>query len=198
MKFIEKINNIYFNLSGFNVSERDKQNVTLKGSNPTYGELVPETIKFIIKDLKKIFKNKKLVFYDLGSGSGRSLITFGLLNKFKKLYGIELSNERHDMAVKALKKYKTFYDNKLDNVQFINNDLFNIDISDGDAFFISNLCFGPNLNKLLSNYIDTHCKNGTVIYCSAPLSLYRGKEDLNIKVKMTWTNESLLRRYILN
>ena len=172
--------------------------VTLKGNNPTYGELVPETIKFIINDLKKTFKNKKLVFYDLGSGSGRSLITFGLLNKFKKLYGVELSNERHNMAIKALKNYKNYYDNRLNNVQFINDDFFNIDISDGDAFFISNLCFGHNLNKLLSNYIDTHCKKGTVIYCSAPLSLYRGKEDLNVNVKMTWTDKSLLRRYKIN
>ena len=197
MNFINKINNIYFNLSGFKVSQNDKDIVKRLGCNPTYGELVPHSIKLIKTDINKLFKNKKIIFYDLGSGSGKSLLTFGLLKKFKKLYGVELSNERHNMAVKALNKYKTSYDNKLNNVELINDDIFNVDISDGDVFFISNLCFGNAINKLLSNYIDTHCKNGAVIYCSAPLSLYRGKENLNINVKMTWTDKSILRRYIV-
>ena len=195
MKITDKINKIYNNLSGFNVSEKDKDNIKKTGNNPTYGELVPESIKFIIKDINKIHKNKKIVLYDLGSGSSKSLLTFGLMKNFKKLYGIELSKERHKMAKKALNNYKKMFDSKLDNVSLLNDDLFNIDISDGDVFFISNLCFGNEINTLLSNFLDTHCKKGSIIYCSAPLSLYRGEENLNKEVKMTWTNKSLLRRY---
>lgn len=195
MNLINKINNIYNNLSGFKVSQNDKDIVKNLGLNPTYGELVPKSIKYIINDINSIFKNKQLTFYDLGSGSAKSLLTFGLMKKFKKLYGIEVSSERHDMAVTALNKYNTSYDSKLNNVELINNDIFNIDISDGDVFFISNLCFGKDINKLLSNYLDTHCKKGAVIYCSKPLHLYRGYENLNIHVKMTWINKSLLRRY---
>ena len=149
MNFIKKINNIYFNLSGFEVSQHDKDKVKRLGCVPTYGELVPHSIKLIKNDINTLFKNKKIIFYDLGSGSGKSLLTLGLLKNFKKLYGVELSNERHNMAVKALNKYKTSYDNKLNNVELINDDIFNVDISDGDVFFISNLCFGNAINKLL-------------------------------------------------
>jgi hypothetical protein len=195
MIITDKINKIFDNLSGFNVSENDKNNIKKTGNNPTYGELVPETIKYIIKDINKIHKNKKVVFYDLGSGSSKSLLTFGLMKKFKKLYGVELSKERHKMAKKALNNYKKMFDSKLNNVSLLNEDIFNIDINDGDVFFISNLCFGKENNKLLSNFLDTHCKKGATIYCSAPLSLYRGKENLNKEVKMTWANKSLLRRY---
>ena len=51
---MNKINNIYNNISGFNVSNYDKTSVKALGSNPTYGELTPETIELIMKDYKTI------------------------------------------------------------------------------------------------------------------------------------------------
>ena len=63
-----------------------------------YGELTQKGGDQIVKKFKKHF-NKDTIFYDLGSGLGKTVLHYGLQYGIKKSVGIEYSKERHQAAI---------------------------------------------------------------------------------------------------
>jgi len=139
-------------------SERNTKNLT--SSSLTYGEIdfasIAEVFRFINIEYG-LFQNKGGVFYDLGSGTGKGVLTACLLHEFDKCVGIELLEGLYETSLHL----KEIYDNEFSNVMNDNHQLFpftrkpeiilksgdilEIDWSDGDLVLANSTCFSQKL-----------------------------------------------------
>lgn len=122
------IKRIYNNMCGSNVNK--------VGYNPkyslTYGEVTQKGIESLVKIYNKQcnilkYENDRRVFYDLGSGIGKNVITVASLVPKITSKGIELVKDRHDMAIKA---YSALSSSLQQRIQFIEGSIFDYNISD--------------------------------------------------------------------
>jgi predicted RNA methylase len=129
------------------------------------------------------------VFFDLGSGDGRTVIMaakeFGA-----RTVGVEL---REDLAKKAL---STIYEQSLqDRITIVNGDMFNVDLTSADVIFLylttsANEKVRPKLDfelkrgvRIVSHdyeivgwkpiKVENYCENETLGYPSHTLYLYK-------------------------
>jgi predicted RNA methylase len=129
------------------------------------------------------------VFFDLGSGDGRTVIMaakeFGA-----RTVGVEL---REDLAKKAL---STIYEQSLqDRITIVNGDMFNVDLTSADVIFLylttsANEKVRPKLDSELKRgvrivshdyeivgwkpiKVENYCENETLGYPSHTLYLYK-------------------------
>jgi SAM-dependent methyltransferase len=106
--------------------------------NLIYGEITKSGVDTLLREIKK---RKSItsddVFYDIGSGNGKLPIHIALISEFSKVKGIEISDIRHMYSNHILKN--TVSD--IDNIEFINDDVRNIDISDATVIFINDVLF---------------------------------------------------------
>jgi len=129
------------------------------------------------------------VFFDLGSGDGRTVIMaakeFGA-----RAVGVEL---REDLVKKAL---STIYEQSLqDRITIVNGDMFNVDLTSADVIFLylttsANEKVRPKLDSELkrgvrivshdyeivgwkSIKVENYCENETLGYPSHTLYLYK-------------------------
>jgi hypothetical protein len=175
---------IFLNLD-YNTLETFKKN----NYASTYGELTKEGLKTIIKNLRL---KDKIRFIDLGSGLGKVPLMMCYYFKANKCTGVELSIERHNKALDMYNKLPLKLQQK---INYINDDLFNVNLSDYNFIFISNLCFPIDINEKLAEKLK-ECKRGTNIFCSKEIKA----EHLNLvnvfTVKMTWSDNSTIYQYI--
>ena len=149
---IRKINDFYNNTENI-------WGINHKKYNTTYGELELNQINKIFKHLKL---NSSDVFYDLGCGSGK--INFYVAEKYNiKSIGIEIIEKRYKVAESIRKKIKN---NKL---FFINNDIFNVDLSNGTIFYTYNLTWGDEVNNNMIKKIRQTAKKCKYIISSVML-----------------------------
>src|SRR5579864_8957251 len=81
------ITELYRNVSGFiSYQPGEKENAQLEKVFLTYGEILFPSFNEIIK---RMDINENDVFYDLGSGAGKSALQFFLKTPVKKIIGIE-------------------------------------------------------------------------------------------------------------
>jgi hypothetical protein len=106
--------------------------------NLIYGEITKSGVDTLLKEIK----NRKSitsddVFYDIGSGNGKLPIHIALISDFSKVKGIEISDIRYMYSNHILKNTA----GSIDNIEFINDDVRNIDISDATVIFINDVLF---------------------------------------------------------
>ena len=103
-----------------------------------YGEITKSGVDTLLKEIKK---RKSItpddIFYDIGSGNGKLPIHIALISEFSKVKGIEISDIRYMYSNHILKNTI----DSLDNIEFINDDVRNIDISDATVIFINDVLF---------------------------------------------------------
>jgi SAM-dependent methyltransferase len=103
-----------------------------------YGEITKSGVDTLLKEIKK---RKSItsddVFYDIGSGNGKLPIHIALISEFSKVKGIEISDIRYMYSNHILKNTV----GSIDNIEFINDDVRNIDISDATVIFINDVLF---------------------------------------------------------
>lgn len=147
------IEEMFTSVSGFGISKEEKELITQKGGNPTYGEILPSSLQTILNDLNI---KEGQTFYDLGSGVGKSVIQAFLEYPFSKAVGIELSPTRFKQAEEVAQKIKNR------TLEFRNEDFVMSDISDADVIYMASTCYPEELmNTLLDRFAGL--KDGTVI-----------------------------------
>lgn len=118
----------------------------------TYGEII--FVPFIaLLELCQPIANE--VYYDLGSGAGKSIFTAALFFEFKKLIGVEIIPELHQLSEKVLHKFENQiatiqeFAHKKNTIHFLQQDLLNSDLTDADIVFINGTCFvGEHWDKI--------------------------------------------------
>jgi hypothetical protein len=102
----------YFNdTDGQIISQRERSRLLLEDQHFTYGEIDPNSFIQILRD-GEAFDGQ--IFYDLGSGSGKSLVTAALSGfSFLKVVGIEYLSGLCDASKILLENLKKLYEKKI-------------------------------------------------------------------------------------
>jgi precorrin-6B methylase 2 len=120
-----------------------------------YGEITKVGTENIYKWIKSnVDFTEGVVFYDIGSGHGKMVMHLSLISNFKKIVGIELSELRYKYCLDILNQI-----GDLENVEFINDDVLNCDISDATVVFMNDAL----LPQDLIHSIFSKLKPGTIV-----------------------------------
>ena len=159
-------------------------------SNSTYGEL---TKHGAIQLMKQIPSKKYNTFCDLGSGIGVVIdyIT-DLTNNFDKYIGIELSEER-------FKQSNILLDKKLKsqnyNIELLNDNILDTDVSKIDVIYISNLCFNHNFNIQLGKKLNEEVKCHCLIFANQDFRISRDHIKTVFGINQSWGKYTQMFKY---
>jgi len=160
--FLERL---YEGVSGHGISMDDMNLVWEKGGSPMYGEITFEGVTALFDNLSIPIQQED-VFYDLGSGVGKMCVQVLLTTPIKKSVGIELSQSRHQHAVSALKmlrqEYSWFF-NDAKNLEFIEGNFLDVDLSDATIVFLCSYSYSHELMTALAAKLKDNCKRLKVI-----------------------------------
>tara|TARA_R110002110_G_scaffold143355_1_gene332146 strand:- start:248 stop:820 length:573 start_codon:yes stop_codon:yes gene_type:complete len=158
----ELINNIY-NFQCHKKSDYyNKTTFTSKIGSSIYGEITPYGVESILKKFNKYF-NEESVFYDLGCGLGKMVFHMGIKTNIKKICGIEYSKERYQGCMDIQEQHGS----SLNNISFINDSFFNIDINDGTIFYMDNTAM---ISKPFLSSVYNIFPSGALILHQVPFS----------------------------
>jgi precorrin-6B methylase 2 len=150
---------LYTGLSGFiSYQPGEKETAQLEKVFLTYGEILFPSFN---KILERIEISEDDVFYDLGSGAGKSALQFFLTAPAKKTVAIEANQKRFDVSMKIYKQVKrelpeVFEDGK--TLEYLHSNFLDVDISDATIIYICSTCFNTELLADIGKIIDK-CPN---------------------------------------
>lgn len=150
---------IYQGIDGYQLSKAERGD-TLDDSL-TYGEIAFEPFTWL---LSTIAIDESTVFYDLGSGVGKAVVTAAMHFPFKACHGIECLPSLHQAAMLAHSRAPKSLQKKMTYHQ---GDFLEHDISDANLTFINaSGFFGARLEQLVE-YLKRYCQPGTQILISS-------------------------------
>jgi len=144
-----------------------------------------------------------IVFVDLGSGAGKLVVQVFLeVPRLRRAVGIELAQSRHDVAIfawdtvdtkaydvrTALKEHASCCNEA--SVQFIQGDLFEVDVTDASHIYVASLCFTSEMMERLG---DKLANEASRLKCVATLKPFPKRLDWRFGtptveyVEMSWT-----------
>lgn len=158
---LKLLNSLYLGVDGFGISRQERLAYKNSDSSLTYGEITFESFASMLS-----YANVKPgeIFYDLGCGTGKPVFASALLEPFSKCIGIEILEDLYEKACKVKEKFEKNIQPQLKQsiakISFIHSNMFDVDISDGDVFYISATCFSDDMMIKLMHKIQT-CKIGS-------------------------------------
>ena len=129
---------------------RMKCPTTLKHS--TYGQLNYNSVEIFIEEFFEHLDNPYGVFYDLGCGPGHMVFHIALKTRIKKAVGVEFEPKRLQYAFKHVEEYP-----QIDNVEFIEGDFTEIDLSDAVVVYIDNTVMPHKIIDKVYDKLPTGC-----------------------------------------
>mmetsp|Transcript_10996 Transcript_10996/g.12997 ORF Transcript_10996/g.12997 Transcript_10996/m.12997 type:complete len:288 (+) Transcript_10996:12-875(+) len=130
------------------------------------------------------------VFYDLGSGVGRLVSQMYLDRVVQRAIGVELSEERHRIAVDDWGRLTASSlvdggDDEFDidrrAVQFIQGDAAAVDLSDATHIYISSLCFPDSVLGIIQDTVLTIASS-----CTSRISVVAAMSELGELERAGW------------
>ena len=178
------LNKVFEGVEGGVISHEERSQKALQSPEFTYGEI--DFIQFF--PLLNYYKGN--IFWDLGCGTGKSLITAAMCG-FKEIYGVEFLYGLCRCANKAIGKYMVeVNENRKDLFKVIEGDITKVDWSNADVLFASSLCFPDQLMKTISE-MGTKLKKGTIIMSIKKFEGEQYKILRALNVKMGWGKKPL-------
>ena len=149
------ITELYRNVSGFiSYQPGEKESAQLQKVFLTYGEILFPSFNKVIQRMN-IDEND--VFYDLGSGAGKSALQFFLKTPVKKVVGIEANKRRSDVSLKIYKQVKREFPQLFEGgriLKCVPSNFLEVDISDATIIYICSTCFNPALLADIGRIVD--------------------------------------------
>lgn len=139
---------LYANTNSVEVARQDRKNLPHDSDAFVCGEIQFLPFFAILDSLKP---KPGEMFYDLGSGAGKAVLTAGLCFDFAKVKGIEILPGLSNLANTKLEEAKKYAGedvvllNKLAVIQFVKDDFLDQNFSDGDIIFVAATCFNYSL-----------------------------------------------------
>ena len=138
------LSNLYHNIDAHLISSNTRKALDITDPAYTYGEI---NFFSFAAALKVCNPQAGEIFYDIGSGAGKTVFASALLYDFSKTCGIEALDILHQLSLKQLelfkihiKKYKFFSTRKF-NINFIAQDLVSTYFLDADIIFVNATCY---------------------------------------------------------
>ena len=179
--FAEYIRKLYKNKSGFQLAPDDLlRNKNDKNVFPTYGEILPEAVSIMISLLEI---DNSDVMYDLGSGTGKVPTQFYLESPVKKAVGVELGTHRFNISMEIKNYIDTHFYSKYKDLEFINDNMTNVDLSDATIVYMCSTCFS---NELLQEMYNKIKYNENLKYIISLKEIPGLQYTFKKKLPMTW------------
>jgi hypothetical protein len=186
------INDVYAGVSGFGIPQSDEQKIVERGGAPTYGEILYESEKVLLDELPDYLKENG-VFYDFGSGVGKTCVQAYLDYPFKKVVGVELSHKRFSSAEKVKKELeKKDLLEKGRKLEFLNKDFAEIKPKDASVIYMCSTCYSAELmDSLITTFANT-LKKGSRVITLKPFAepvKFGFVEIKEYRLPMTWSKD---------
>jgi len=169
----------------------------------TYGEILPEGAKVLFSH-PAFHLVPDDVFYDLGSGVSRLVAEAGVVGGVQRAVGIELSDNRHELACAGLRNVADAMVSGFPAVtarrqlEARHADMLEADLSDGTALYVNNQCFRDELNAAIVKKLSKQLKQGARIVSVKELPLSADSRLIpngKVKVAMSWDPKLSLSLY---
>lgn len=127
---------IFSGINGYGISLLEKEKRQDKEAifrNILYGEVSLELLYalYVLPPVNE-YLDKAKVFYDLGSGVGNAVISSYLTGMFEKCVGVELLDSLYETSLIAKERLINIDKNAKNRVNFIHDNIVNVDFSDAD------------------------------------------------------------------
>ena len=125
------------------------------------------------------FAQCAIVFYDLGSGTGRLTAQMFLDQPAVcRAVGVELSAARHGAAAEAAAQLSSSLPEAAGRVSFVHGNALTADTSDATHIFVSSLCFPAHVTEGIAERVLRSCSSGESRHLRvvAALSVLEGLE----------------------
>ena len=125
--------------------------------------------------IKKLHDNEAGIFYDLGSGTGKAVISMSLFCPFKKLVGIEILRGLWDLSMRSrFAYYKNISDNfikypqlfnfeRINEIEFYNGDFLRQKWTEAAMIFANSTCFSDDLMDKIGIKAMNECKEECIM-----------------------------------
>lgn len=160
---------LYENVNGRLLSLQGREGHQYKSKSFVYGEVLFDSFFQMISEAEP---KPGQVFYDLGSGTGKGVFLSHLLFDFSKSKGIEFVDALYQAASEVRERYykeirPTIAQDVGDKqVYFTFGNFLDVDVNDGDIFFMNSTCFQEDLMFALENKLSTLKPGSKVISLS--------------------------------
>ena len=168
----------------------------MKESSLTYGEVDFISLGEIFYTIEERYGGLPQggIFYDLGSGTGKGLLSAALLGSFSECRGIEILNSLHKIAENLIEEYNNKFTQYVLNssdlwtiiptIKSIHGDICQIDWTDANFLFVNSTCFGEDMMTAISN---VEVSVGTIaVSLTRPLFANTWAQLEVVKKKMSW------------
>lgn len=181
-RYAKYINKLYSNTTGFKLADNDKLHSANNTEDvfSTYGEITPSAVSEMIASINV---NNDDVFYDLGSGTGKVPVQFYLETPVKKAVGVELGTHRYTVSMNVKNFIDTNFYSKYKTLEFINENMKEVDLSDATIVYMCSTCFS---DKLLMDMYDKLKYNTNLKYIISLKEIPGLKSTFKKKLPMTW------------
>lgn len=163
------------------------------GREYTYGEITAEGVRQLLQSMGLGNDDTADVFYDAGSGVGRLVAQLYLEHRALNVIGVELSKQRHDMAVESWQRLQESVGESTEQVRFLNEDVLETDFSDATHIYLSSLCFPRDVIDAIQVKLITCADAGNlrVVAALSDLTLLEHSENQRWakhqkEIRMTW------------
>ena len=147
-----------------------------------YGEI---TFASLHKFLTTLEAGELDSFYDLGSGTGKTVLQ-AALHGLRSSTGVELVKERHEVAVAALQQFNLDQSRALKNsVDFQLGSMFNLDLSSATVVYVNSLAMGPQTLTRLSEKLK-ELPGGAVVATLKPIGGDHLLPESSLQLQMTF------------
>jgi SAM-dependent methyltransferase len=163
----------------------DKMNPQIKQNTmpETNGEILYPSVEKLLSIIP--FTNKD-IFLDLGSGKGRLVIQIFLNTSVKKTYGIELSPELHQQAIRAADKLLPNFNDKNRELTFLHGNFLTMPLPDATIVMINSTCFDQPMLHQLGKIINEKTSIHTVLTSRPINTLERLTFKKTISIECSW------------
>ncbi len=187
------VETLYDDISGYSLSYNARKKLDHYDRGLTYGEIVPESVKAFVES---IGPKDGEIFYDLGSGTGKGVLSTALLFPLGKVVGVELLEDLHAAAASVLQRFNReikpgLIIEKVPHIEFHQGDFLSHNLSDADIIFAHATCFHEGLMRSLTRKLEGLKKGAKLLVVSKTIESSSYRLLARQEYKFSWGNATL-------
>jgi precorrin-6B methylase 2 len=144
-------------------SQRDK-GIFVQGAQ--YGEI---NARVFASALERLAMTSGETFVDLGSGTGKAVLTAAALYRLRRATGVEIQKPLHAAALMALESLTVSLFSRMPDVKFVLGDAFKYDWHKYDVVFVNAAVFTQEMLDQVDHGAELLNLGARILICTRPL-----------------------------